>query len=402
MRKLLLLLFFLPICLNAQNSTIVTTAAAVRDSSGVIWPNGTYTFTFAGPANAAWPGGNLPKTITGNLDNNGGFTQSVPNNNTINPGPSTWTLTVCPSPAVTSGQAQCSINTGILVSGATQQLTVSPNPIKIAGTTKPWVAAYSDSEIVAPIPVGFIYFNVSLNGNRTCETVDTNGNCTSWVAVGTTAAVGVSSLNTLSGALNILAGTGINVTTGNNDITVAANPPPNVSSLNTFTGDLAITAGLNMAVTATAPNIQVATVPTPTFTYVLLSTGNTSQPTIKISAGNGSPNGVVTGNPGDMYLNDVAGLDTKTITTTQTANGTATYTSANDFAVGQILTINNCAKAQYNGTFAVVTASATQFTTVGAKGSDGPNTESGATASANNTLFVKQSGTGTNTGWVAK
>lgn len=367
MRKTLLaaLLLLLASRLNAQNVTIVTTQSFLRDTANVTWANGTYSFAFVGPANATWPGGPLPKTLAGNLDSSGAFTQAVPNNNTINPGPSSWTVTVCPNSAVTLGQQQCSITSGIVVSGATQQLNLSPNPIQIPGTTKPFVAAYADSEIVPPVQVGFIYFNISLNGNRTCTAVDANNNCINWIPVGQAAASGVSTLNSLAGALVILGGTGINVTAANNDITIAANP-------------------------------------TPTFTYVLLSTGDTNQPTVKISAGNGSPNGVVIGNPGDMYLNDVAGLDTKTITTTQTASGVATYIAANDFAVGQILTINNCAKAQYNGTFAVVTASATQFTTVGAKGSDGPNTESGATASANNTLFVKQSGSGTNTGWVAK
>jgi hypothetical protein len=185
--KRLMVFLLLAASAHAQ-STIVTTntvgGKGLRDANGIVWSNGTYFFDFVGPSSVAWPGGALPRHITGKLGANGVFTASVPDNNTITPGPSSWTVTLCPNNAVTGGADQCSITTNIFVTGPSLQLNITPDPITIPGTTKPPVAAYDDSEITAPVVVGLNYLNIeSLSAPviRTCLAVSSSGNCAKWI-----------------------------------------------------------------------------------------------------------------------------------------------------------------------------------------------------------------------------
>lgn len=149
MRRLLLLFVLLAMRLNAQSSTTVT--GTVGDKDSVAWLNGTYTFTFVGPPIVSWPGGTVPRTITGNLDATGSFSRSVPNNNTITPSPSSWTLTVCPSPQVSAPASSCFIKTNCFITGVSQTINIQPPGLRIP--PGPQNVAYSTVE-VTPAPYG--------------------------------------------------------------------------------------------------------------------------------------------------------------------------------------------------------------------------------------------------------
>ena len=185
MKKTLLFLvafFILAGGAQAQNSTTVT--INVTDAGGQAWANGSFTALFVGDRNATWPGGNLTRSFTGSLSAAGSATQSLPNNNTITPSPSFWSISVCPNPAVT-------VTTGCFIqqftiTGASQTVTMTPPAIIISVPTTPTqinpVVAYADGEISGGW-VGFIYYNVTIVGTRQCTAVGANG-CTTWGAGG--------------------------------------------------------------------------------------------------------------------------------------------------------------------------------------------------------------------------
>lgn len=181
--SLFLLLLLFAVTARAQNSTTVT--INVTDSGGVAWNSGTYKLTFVGPANANWPGGAISPTLSGNLNTSGSATQSTPNNNTITPSPSFWTVQVCPNPGLTVSSG-CFILASQTITGAAQTLTITPPAISILGATGLPVAAYADAEIVAPVPLGFIYFQfltTTTGTYRQCQGL-TGTACTTWANVG--------------------------------------------------------------------------------------------------------------------------------------------------------------------------------------------------------------------------
>ena len=69
---------------------------------------------------------------------------------------------------------------------------------------------------------------------------------------------GVSSLNTLTGAVTLAAGTNITLVPVGNTITINSTGGGGVSSLNSLTGALNITAGTGITVTPSSPNVSVA------------------------------------------------------------------------------------------------------------------------------------------------
>jgi len=165
---------------NAQSTTVTST---VVDQGGVAWIAGTYEFDFVGPAQVTWPGGTVTRVVKGSLDGSGAFSQSLPDNNTISPSPTFWTLKVCP---ITGIAQSCYIQASLTITGATQALTVTPPAISILGSGGLPVAAYADAEIVAPVPRGFIYFQVTgvtVGVYRQCAGL-TGTACTTWATVG--------------------------------------------------------------------------------------------------------------------------------------------------------------------------------------------------------------------------
>lgn len=221
MKKLILAFFFLlagAVNALAQSTTVTST---VTDSGGVAWIGGTYSFTFVGPTQVNWPGGTVTRVVNGTLDGTGSFSQSLPDNNTITPSPTGWTLQVCPLLGV---QQSCFTLTNLKITGATLALTVTPPAIQVIGSSSFPIVAYADAEVVAPVPKGLIYYRASgptTGTYRQCDVVNASNACTSWSNIGG-AAAGVASLNSITGAVNLLAGTGITVTPAGQNITIAA------------------------------------------------------------------------------------------------------------------------------------------------------------------------------------
>lgn len=176
----LLLTLLAAIGANAQSTTVTST---VVDQGGVAWIGGSYEFDFVGPAQVTWPGGAVARVVKGSLNGSGAFSQSLPDNNTISPSPTFWTLKVCP---ITGIAQACYIQASLTITGATQPLTVTPPPISILGSSGLPVAAYADAEISAPVPRGFIYYQVTgttTGSYRQCQGL-TGSACTTWGAVG--------------------------------------------------------------------------------------------------------------------------------------------------------------------------------------------------------------------------
>src|ERR1700676_3675275 len=181
MKKLILaLIFLLAGAVNSfgQSTTVTST---VTDAGGVAWVSGKFTFTFNGPTQVSWPGGAFNRTVTGTLDGTGALSQSLPSTTTISPGGTTWNLQVCP---ITGVQQSCFNVNGITTGGGTQPITVTPPAISILAGQLP-VAAYADAEIVAPVQLGFIYFqatSLTTGTYRQCSGL-TGTACTTWAHI---------------------------------------------------------------------------------------------------------------------------------------------------------------------------------------------------------------------------
>jgi len=185
MKRISAILVLLAAAASAQaQSTSVT--INVTDAGSQTWANGTYTALFVGDRNASWPGGNLARSFTGALNGSGSATQSLPDNNTINPSPSFWNISVCPNSAVTVTTG-CFIKQ-FFITGSSQTANITPPAIIITVPTTPTqinpVVAYADAEISGGW-VGFTYYNVTTAANRVCTAVSGNA-CTTWAAAGGT------------------------------------------------------------------------------------------------------------------------------------------------------------------------------------------------------------------------
>jgi len=168
---------------HAQSTSVTIN---VTDAGSQTWANGTYTALFVGDRNASWPGGALARSFTGALNGSGSATQSLPDNNTINPSPSFWNISVCPNSAVTVTTG-CFIRQ-FFITGSSQTANITPPAIVITVPTTPTqinpVVAYADAEISGGW-VGFSYYNVTTAASRVCTAVSGNA-CTTWAAAGGT------------------------------------------------------------------------------------------------------------------------------------------------------------------------------------------------------------------------
>ena len=167
---------------HAQSTTVTST---VTDSGGVAWADATYTFTFKGQPGAVWPGGPIPAVISGTLDDSGNLSQLLPTTSTISPGPNVWVLKVCPLTGISTSNCHTrNVNTTVV--GGTQPITVTPTAITIQpGTANPLVA-YADAEIVAPVPLGTIYYRAATSTTgvyRQCQQ-SLGQACLAWASLG--------------------------------------------------------------------------------------------------------------------------------------------------------------------------------------------------------------------------
>jgi hypothetical protein len=182
MRKLLIIVLLIaafPAGILGQSTNVTVN---VTDTGSQAWNTGTYNFTFVGEASVKWAGGNLARSFSGNLNSSGSATVSIPDNNTINPSPSFWNLTVCPNAAITV--VTCNI-TKITVTGSAQTVNVTPAALVIPVPNVPTiiaVVAYADAEITGGW-IGFSYFNYVSQSARFCLAI-TNNSCSLWGSTG--------------------------------------------------------------------------------------------------------------------------------------------------------------------------------------------------------------------------
>jgi Chaperone of endosialidase len=175
-----LLCLFAAIAAQAQNSTTVT--FTITDTGGVAWIGANYSFQFVGPTNVVWPGGSFNRVVSGTANGSGAVSVSLPSTNTMVPS-GTWTLQVTPITGIPRGGYT---QTGINTTGGTQAITVTPTAISIVGNTPIPLAAYADAELVAPVPLAMIYYQVTgltTGTYRVCQAV-TNQACTTWGNLG--------------------------------------------------------------------------------------------------------------------------------------------------------------------------------------------------------------------------
>jgi hypothetical protein len=171
-------LFLAILALFAPSVWAQTTAvtATVTDAGGVVWKNGSYSFTFLpSPLNptANYFQNGVPfnkfQVISGNLDATGTVSAvAIPDNLTISPGGSQWKIQFCPLATATNG---C-YNISMTITGATQNITSSVNPPAIiVNMTNPppgGSSAYTDGEIFGA-RVGSFYFNLTDNTPHFCQ-----------------------------------------------------------------------------------------------------------------------------------------------------------------------------------------------------------------------------------------
>lgn len=165
----LLLLLIAP-GLRAQTTLV---SGAITDSGAQAWTNGTYSFTFlpspSNPTGNYFQNGvafNKNQVISGSLDGTGSLTSiAVPDNKTITPAGSQWTVQVCPAATQTNG---CFL-VNLTITGASQSITSSvvPPPVQVNMQAAPFYSAYQDSEIFGA-RVGQSYFNLTTGNVRAC------------------------------------------------------------------------------------------------------------------------------------------------------------------------------------------------------------------------------------------
>jgi hypothetical protein len=179
-RKFLLLvsfLLFLAASAQAQNTLV---SGTIKDATGQAFSGGTYRFDFyPSPINPNGPyfqNGtpfNVHASVSGNLDSTGSLTNvPVPDNSTITPSGSSWTVTLCP--AATS---KC-FSTIVTITGASQSISsIVPPPIVVSLNNPPpgGVSAYTDAEIVGA-KLGSQYFNITDSTMHVCTSF--SGSCT--------------------------------------------------------------------------------------------------------------------------------------------------------------------------------------------------------------------------------
>lgn len=164
---IIFLVVFAALCCVPAYCQSTTASATVVDGGGVTWANGTWKLDLIpNPSypinNVQWNGSPLPPAqwhYSGNLDNSGNFSQSVPDNNFITPVGSSYTVTVCPN-----ATAPCSVIQNISITGASLNLSSQITSATPALSVPPQALAraYNDAEVnVNASLVGYIYQNVT-------------------------------------------------------------------------------------------------------------------------------------------------------------------------------------------------------------------------------------------------
>jgi hypothetical protein len=168
--------FLCAVGLHAQSTTV---SGTVTDAGSQTWNNGTYQFSFVPIANYnqpySWTGGafNPVTTYNGALDGSGHYSVSIPDNATITPVGTSWTISVCPQ-----GTGACYTSTKV-ITGGTQTVNLTPPAISVPPGANSSV--YTTSEI-ANGQLGSLAYVIG-TGVEVCTAV-TSGSCTTWTTVG--------------------------------------------------------------------------------------------------------------------------------------------------------------------------------------------------------------------------
>lgn len=156
----------------AQTTSV---SGTITDLGGVVWKNGTYTFTFTpspnNPNSNYFQNGvpfNKFTTISGSLDATGTLTSvAVPDNLTITPSGNTWATQVCPAATASNGCFKIQLT----ITGASQSITpqVIPPAIVVNMANPPNnPTAYFDNEILGARQ-GNIYYNLTDLSLHVCQ-----------------------------------------------------------------------------------------------------------------------------------------------------------------------------------------------------------------------------------------
>lgn len=149
-----------------RSTGLTTVTATVVDPQGQPYAEGWYRFTFWVPPGITlppnWLGGHLQTVFVGNLDASGSFTVDIPDNLTITPSGTMWKVMVAPLATAPSTEVL------VVITGASQDISAEINealadiavPIDPAPIARPLARAYTDDEVIEPVP-GAIYFNIT-------------------------------------------------------------------------------------------------------------------------------------------------------------------------------------------------------------------------------------------------
>jgi hypothetical protein len=220
-----LISFFCSVELHAQSTTV---SGTVTDAGSQTWNNGSYQFSFVPVANYngpyTWTGGafNPITTINGSLNGAGHYSVSVPDNATITPTGTSWTLTVCPQ-----GTGVCYSTGPKVITGGSQTLNAAPPAISVP--PGPNSSVYSTSEI-ANGQLGSLAYVIG-TGLENCTAV-ASGSCSTWATVGGGGTPAFSAITSgTNTTASMVCGTGCSITpTGGGAITATSGGGSNPTS----------------------------------------------------------------------------------------------------------------------------------------------------------------------------
>jgi len=135
----------------------------------------------------------------------------------------------------------------------------------IAGTANQVTVTNSAGGVTLALPSTVTLTNLNVTGaapgaGTACVQISSTGAISNTGSTCGSGSAGVSSLNTLTGALSLAAGSNITITpSGGNTLTIAATGGAGgVTSLNSLTGALTLVAGSNVTITPSGSNITIA------------------------------------------------------------------------------------------------------------------------------------------------
>jgi hypothetical protein len=263
MKKLIILFILVISYITTANAQFTTVSATITDSDTTVWANARWQVVFV-------PNSSFPNTssytingvkLTSNTyssylnqsgvsNGSGALSLTLLDNTAISPAGSRWRFTVQSNTA-----APATSYTPVGVNGASESLTsfLSSNSKapRFSAAMTAVAFGYADVEVSPTPPPGGFYFNVSIAIQRIwtgSAWVNNSGGVT-----------GVLSLNSLTGNLNLLAGSNVTITPSGSGITIASTGGSSgVTSLNSLLGALSILAGTGISVTPSGSGITIA------------------------------------------------------------------------------------------------------------------------------------------------